>query len=265
MVSRGIFGVIALGTVLLAAPPAGADATLVVQGSDGLQSMIQLRQGKGRVSAAGRDEYLIYDGVGGTITYVEPALRQYTQVTRDELKAGLETAAGIKQAVAPYMADVLAGLSPAQRRMIEQRLGALPSAPAAGGGNPGDGISTVARGSHTIAGLNCRASGIVRNGRPSAEVCMATQASGKLSRQDFATLHEMVTLSRSLAASAGGMLNDFARQLEFLSIDIDGVPLAVRDLEHGKRYQVTGVSDGELSDELFGGYGNFSKRDMPVF
>lgn len=94
---------------------------------------------------------------------------------------------------------------------------------------------------------------------------MATQASGKLSRQDFATLHEMVTLSRSLAASAGGMLNDFARQLEFLSIDIDGVPLAVRDLEHGKRYQVTGVSDGELSDELFGGYGNFSKRDMPVF
>jgi len=264
MVSRMMM-VMITSVIFLQVPQASADATLVVEGSDGLKSMIQLRHGKGKLSAAGRDEYVIYDTRSGTITYVEPAQRQYTQMTQEELRSGLDAAGGIQEAVAPYMNDMLAGLSPAQRSMIEQRFGSLPRAPAAGGMHTGERLRTVSRGMHTISGLRCQASGIIKDERPSAEVCMATQASGKLSRQDYETLETMVSFSRSMASRAGSMLGDLARQFEFLSIDIDGVPVAVRDIEHGRRYEVTGVSDAVLSEDLFNGYAGYSKRKMPVF
>jgi hypothetical protein len=37
----------------------------------------------------------------------------------------------------------------------------------------------------------------------------------------------------------------------------------MRDIEHGKRYQVTAVSNSALSDALFNGYGKFQKQTMP--
>jgi hypothetical protein len=60
------------------------------------------------------------------------------------------------------------------------------------------------------------------------------------------------------------MLGELAGQLDFLSTQIDGVPLAVRDLENNRHYQVTAVSDSVLSDDLFNGYGRFEKREMPT-
>jgi hypothetical protein len=92
---------------------------------------------------------------------------------------------------------------------------------------------------------------------------MATAPSGKLSKLDFETLQAMVTFSREMAGSAGSMLGDQARQLDFLVTDIDGVPVAVRDLESGKRYEVTAVSDAALSDGLFNGYSGFQRRELP--
>lgn len=263
MGSGTIIRFIATAAIILSSLPAHADATLVVQGSDGLQSMIQLRNGKGKMSATGMDEYVIYDAGAGTVTYVEPQQRRYTQVNEAVLEANVQTAASLQQAAEPYMARMLAGMSPAQRRMIEQRMGSALGPPAAGR-KPATGIRTVARGSHTIAGLRCKASGIVKNGRPAVEVCMATAASGKLSRQDFATLESIVAFSRGMAASAKDMLGDLAGQLEFLATNIDGIPVAVRDLENDKRYQVTAVYDSALSDALFNGYGHFERREMPT-
>ena len=112
------------------------------------------------MSSKGRGEYLLYDSGTGTITYVEPVARQYTQVTASELEAMVQTAAEIKQSVAPYMANLLAGLPTEQRKMIEQRMGAIPGAPAAGRPVQSAGIRTVDRGRHTIAGLRCQVSGI---------------------------------------------------------------------------------------------------------
>jgi hypothetical protein len=263
MVSRRIIGGMVAVSVMLAAMPGYADITLKVRGSDGLKSKIQVRNGKGRMSSDGRGEYLLYDSATRTITYVEPQQQQYTQLTAAELEAMVQTAANIKQSVAPYLANILAGLPAEQRKMIEQRMGAIPGAPAAGKpAKPAD-ISTVDRGRHAIAGLQCQASGILKNGRPVAEVCMATSASGKLSKRDFATLEALVMVSRSMAGSASGLLGGMAEQLELLAAELDGVPVAVRDIEHGKRYQVTAVSNAALSDALFSGYGKFKRQEMP--
>jgi hypothetical protein len=250
-------------SVMLAAMPVHADATLKVRGSDGLKSTIQVRNGKCRMSSEGMGEYLLYDSGTGTITYVETMRQQYTQLTAEKLEAMVQTAAGIKQSVAPYMANILAGLPADQRKMIEQRMGAMLGAPAAGKPvRPAD-IRTVDRGRHTFAGLRCEASGILKNGRPAAEVCMATAATGKLSPQDFATLEALVAFSRSMAGTASSLLGGMAEQLELLAVELEGVPVAVRDIEHGKRYQVTAVSNATLSDGLYNGYGKFQKQEMP--
>jgi hypothetical protein len=239
-----------------------ADASLNVQGSDGLHSTIQIRNGKGRMSSAGLSEYLLYDTGTGTITYVEPQQRRYTQVTERELAANIQTAQNIRRTVEPYMQDILAGLSDEQRRMIERRMGSMLGAPAAGNKPDAASIKTVDRGVYTIAGLRCHSRGILKNGRPAGEVCMATAPGGKLSKLDFATLEKMVEFSRNMASTAKGMLGDVAGQLEWLATDIDGVPVAVRDLEQGKRYQVTAVSNVTLADELFGGYRQFRKQEF---
>jgi hypothetical protein len=250
-------------SLALAAMPVAADITLKVHGSDGLKSVIQVRNGKGRMSSDGRGEYLLYDSRTGTITYVEPEQQQYTQLTAAELQSTVQTAANIKQSMAPYMANMLAGLPAEQRKMIEQRMGAMPGAPAAGKPvKPAD-IRTVNRGRHSIAGLHCQASGILKDGQPAAEVCMLTGPSGKLSNRDFVTLEALVTLSRSMAGTASGLLGGMVEQFDLLAADLHGVPVAVKDIEHGKRYQVVAVSNVALSDRLFNGYGIFQKQELP--
>ena len=93
---------------------------------------------------------------------------------------------------------------------------------------------------------------------------MATAASGQLSSRDFATLEALVKLSRSMAGNASGLLGGMAeQQLELLDIELEGVPVAVRDLENNRRYQVTAVSNAALSDALFNGYDGFQKQAMP--
>lgn len=91
---------------------------------------------------------------------------------------------------------------------------------------------------------------------------MATAASGRLSNRDFSTLEALVLFSRSMAGTASGLLGDMAEQLELLAVELDGVPVAVHDIEHGKRYQVTAVSNAALPDVLFNGYGRFQKKRM---
>jgi hypothetical protein len=263
MVSRCIFGGAAMVAVMLAAIPVQADITLNVRGSDGLKSTILVRNGTGRISTDGRGEYLLYNSSTGTVTYVEPQQQQYTQLTAAELEATVQSAASIKQTVAPYMADILAGLPAAQRKMIEQRMGSIPGAPAAGMPVKSANLRTVDRGRHVIAGLRCQASGILKNGRPAAEVCMATAASGKLSNHDFATLESLVVFSRNLAGPASALLGDMAEPFKLLATELDGVPIAVRDIEHDRQYQVTAVSNATLSDAYFNSYGRFQKQALP--
>jgi len=84
-----------------------------------------------------------------------------------------------------------------------------------------------------------------------------------ISPQDFATLEALVAFSRSMAGNAGGLLGGMAEQLELLAIELEGVPVAVRDIEHGKRYQVAAVSNAMLSDTLFNSYGKFREQEIP--
>jgi hypothetical protein len=253
---------ITMALAMLGAMPAHADTTMGIQGSDGLNTSIQIRNGKGRVSSIGRDDYLLYDSGTSVITYVEPASQQYTQMSVAELEATLQTAKSVKQTIAPYMDSMLAGLSEEQRNMVEQRMGSIPGAPAAGKPVTPVDISIVDQGKQTVAGLQCQASKLLKNGKTVAEVCMATSASGKISAEDFATLETLVKLSRSMADHYSGMPGDMGMQAELLALELHGIPVQVKDIEHGKYYHVATVTDAALSDSLFDGYKGFQKQGV---
>ena len=258
MVTRYIiYGITAVAS-MLAVISASADATLEVQGPDGLRSTIQIRNDKGRIDTDSSSEYLLYDNNTGIITYVRPVQKQYTQLSTAELDAMVQAAANIKQT----MTGMLAGLPEAQRKMIEQRMGVLPGAPAAGSSAPPAVIRVIKQDMDTIAGLHCQNSRILKNDQPAVEACMATEASGKLSNRDFATLATLVKFSRNMADNASGLLNGMAAQYQLLAADLEGVPVAVHDIRQDKRVRITAVSNDTLTDELFSGYAGFAKQDM---
>lgn len=262
MTSRSIMRGLAAALALLAGTPAQADTTLGIQGSDGLNTSIQIRNGKGRIGSVGREDYLLYDSATKLITYVEPDHQQYTQVTEAELVAMVQTAASVKETVAPYMEDMLAGLPAEQRIMVEQRMGAMLGTPAAGKPVTPVDIRIVKQGQQTIAGLQCQASNLLKNGQSVAEICMATSASGKLSPEDFSTLETLVKVSRSMAGKASSILDGMDEQASLLAVELEGVPVNVRDTVNGKYYQVTEVSSVALPDTLFSGYENFKKQGI---
>lgn len=262
MVSRSIFCGIAVAFSLFAGAPVQADATLGVQGSDGLDTSIQIRNGKGRISSVGRKDYLLYDSDAGIITYVEPGYQRYTQLTVAELDAAVQAAAGVRDTVTPYVEGMLSGLPEEQRKAVEQQMGAILAPPAAGKPLQPVDIRIVDQGKQTVAGLQCQASSLLKDGTAVAEVCMATSASGKLTPADFATLAMLVKVSRSMAGNANSMLGGISDQADLLSVDLQGVPVSMRDVVSGKYYQVTGVSDEALPDVLFDNYDGYQRQGI---
>ncbi len=262
MISRHTIHGITAALSMLAVLSASADATLDVLGPDGLKSTIQVRNDKGRISNNRSSDYLLYDNGTGLITYVEPQQQQYTQLSTAELKTMVQTAASIKQTVAPYMTGMLAGLPEEQRKMIEQRMGVLMDAPAAGEPSTPAAVRIVKQGMATIAGLRCQNNTILKDDQPAVEACMATAASGNLSDPDFSTLVALVKFSRSMAGSASSLLGGVAAQYQLLTADLEGVPVTVRDIRQNRLVRITAVSNNALTDEIFGGYETFEKQSM---
>ena len=262
--SMSCFKCLFVVSAMLVALPAYPDATLTLGGPGGLESTILIRGDKGRMSSADRAEYLLFDRATQTIVFVEPALEQYTQLTVTELEATVQKAAMVKETVAPFMADILAGLPEEQRAAIEQRIGGMPGSPAAGAPARNVDIKTVARGKRVFSGLTCEARDIIKNNRPYMQVCMATRAGGALSAADFSMLESLMDISRSVAGTAGSLFGDMNQPVELLVADLNGVPLSVHDMEKGTRYQLTSITNAELSDALFMDYGKLNRKDMPV-
>jgi hypothetical protein len=244
--------------------PAYADATLTLGGPNGPDSTIFIRGDKGRISSADRMEYLLYDRGAQTIVFVEPAVQQYTRMTVAELEAMVQKAAMVKETVAPFMADLLAGLPEEQRAAIEQRIGGIPESPAAGVPAGSADIRTVARGKRVFFGLTCEAREIIRNNRPVMQVCMATGGGGQLSAADFSMLESLMDISRRVAVTAGSLIGDMNQPVDLLAADLQGVPLSFHDMDNGTRYQLTSINDAELSETLFLGFEKFNRKDMPV-
>lgn len=266
MINKYYFASLVTATVSLGASPVVADVTLVLKGTHGHDSTIQVKNGVGRMSNAGWDQYTLFDAGTETMTHVDPKQQRYMPMTKERLEENMQAAANMQKSMAPHIDEIRAGLSELpedQRKMIEQRMEGLMGAPAAGKPAEPVTIKTVPRGTETIAGLECQLYDVLKNDQHVGEVCLATASSGKISPEDFETLEAMMAFTRNMASMATDMMGKAGSQKEMLSVDLKGVPIAVKDSVGGNEYQVVSVSDETLPDDLFSGYQKFQKQEMP--
>jgi hypothetical protein len=266
MINKYYFSSLAAATVILTASPLVADVTLVLKGTHGHDSTIQVKNGTGRMSNAGWDQYTLFDTRTETMIHVDPKQQRYMSMTKERLEENMQAAANLQKSMAPHLEEIRAGLSELpeeQRKMIEQRMEGMMGAPAAG--KPSDPVTMkmFSRGTDTIAGLECQLNDVLKDDQRVGEVCLATAASGKVSQEDFETLEAMMAFSRNMASMATDMMGKAGSQKEMLPLDLNGVPIAVKDSVAGNEYQVVSVSDEMLPDDLFSGYQKFQKQEMP--
>jgi hypothetical protein len=251
---------------LLTGAPVFADATLVLNGTRGEAATIQVKNGVGRMAGGGDGEYILFDSATETLIQVDPNRQQYRAMSREKMESTLQVAAQLQHAIAPQMKELragLAGLPEDQRRVIEQRMGAVLGAPAAGNAPVPATMKAVSNGTHSIAGLECESHALSREGQPVGEVCLVKAASGKLSQQDFKVLEAMMVFARNMASRAGGMVSGLDIQLAALPADLQGVPVSVKDAAGGWDYRLVSLSDETLPEEPFREYTGFQLQAIP--
>lgn len=90
--------------------------------------------------------------------------------------------------------------------------------------------------------------------RKTAEACFSDAKELELSNADYAAFKAMFRHMRKLQEKTQAMAGAFGggdEQADFMGDEVDGLPVATKNLRTGKESFVTSVSDKPLSDGLF--------------
>jgi hypothetical protein len=163
--------------------------------------------------------------------------------------------------MASAMRDQLQMLPPAQRALIEERMGGMLGLPE--GGLPElDELQTLARGDRTIAGFHCRLYALLKARQPIGDVCLSSAAEAGVSPADFATLMAMMDFLRHAAGTAQELTGGLIESTRLLLSGLPGVPVAARDYQSRQQFMVAGVSGQPLDAGLFIGYRGYRQQNL---
>jgi hypothetical protein len=243
-----------------------ADATLTMKDASGkTNSQFEVKNGMARMSQPGESGYMLYDRQRDVAIHVDPGRKEYTEVDRATLDEYAESVSQMRKEMAPQMAQMmeqLKSLPPEQRAMIEKNMGGMMGM-GADNPEPAEPVRTVKRGSKEVAGFDCLEYDVMQGPNKLAEMCVATSADAGLSKDDFATLSAMMKFMRDMASRAQQLASSFGAGSPVVMGDVEGVPVAMKDLKHGHEYSVANVSDTNLDDGLFNEYKSYRKQEMP--
>ena len=266
MTIRMLKAVVCLFPVALLAPAVQADATLTMEDVGGkMDSVIEVKGHMMRMSTPGESDYLLYDAQRDMAIHVSSGDREYMEIDRATLEKMADSVAKVQKEMAPQMEmmrEQLKNLPPEQRAMIEQQmggrvdLGAMEAKPAAK-------VTTVKRGSDKIAGFKCQRYDVMNDKQPVADVCVATDADAGMSKADFATVSAAMKFMRDMAERAQKLAVGMGGPQMSIG-DVDGVPVAMKDLKNGREFRLVKVADDTLDDARFNAYRSLSKREMPT-
>jgi hypothetical protein len=256
---------VCLFPVVLLEPAAQADATLTMQDVGGkMDSVIEVKDHMVRISTPGQPDYMLFDTKRDVAIHVSSVNRQYMEIDRAALAEMAESVTRMQKQMAPQMAKMreqLKNMPPEQRAMIEQQmggrvdLGAMEAKPVAE-------VTTVKRGSDKIAGFKCQRYDVMNDAQRVADVCVATSADAGMSKADFSTVSTATKFMRDMAAGAQKMSAGMGAPQMSMG-DVEGVPVATRDLRTGREFRLVNVADDALDDARFNAYRSLSKREMP--
>ncbi len=166
--------------------------------------------------------------------------------------------------MAPKMAmmrEQLKNLPPEQRAMIEQRMGGMANFGAMESKPPVK-VTTVKRGSDKIAGFKCQRYDVLNDQQQVADVCVASEPDAGMSKADFSTVNSAMKFMRDMAERAQKLSVGMGGPQMSMG-DVDGVPVAAKDLQNGREFKLVRVSDDALDDARFNEYQSLSKQAMP--
>jgi hypothetical protein len=258
MANRIFPATIFLLTALLPAPPGQADTTLRLAGSrDAANAVIQVKGNRVRLAPATRPVYVIYDKTRNLAVYVDTYRKTYTEIDQ----ASLDRYTGMVSAMRGQFQAQLQLLPPAQRAMLEERMGNLAGIPE--GGLPDlDKLHTVARGKRIVGGFHCQLHQILEEKQVVGDICLSSAAEAGVSPDDFATLTAMMDFLRHAASTARQLTGGLTESTRLLFSGLQGVPVAARDYQNRQQFIVAGVSRQPLNSDLFNGYQGYRRQDL---
>jgi hypothetical protein len=260
-----------LGTAVLAISIFGsavyADVTFNIKGNEGQDSVLQVKNGIGKMTTPGDTDYIVFNSKTRLAVHADPQRGSYMEMSEADINEQMDQAKAMREQMAPQlkmMKEQMAGLDPATRKMLEQRMGGM----AGMMDGAGDAAKEMpkpkfeAQGNKTIAGLKCQQNKVIVNGKHIADVCVMKSASGKVSKEDFATLKATLDFIQGMAKKASSMM-DAGDEAALAAMELDGFPVSIKDKQGGDSYVVESVSDEKLSENIFTDYKKLQKKDMP--
>ncbi len=242
--------------------PAPADVSLRIMDKQGAEATVYVHAGRCRIETTGMPGYALLDTRDHTVTHVDPARHEFATLSEAQLRARLDQADQVRDALAPHLDTLRAGLqalSPEQRALAERYI-AGQAAPAAG--MP---VTVVAeRGTQRFAGLSCTNHRLMRDRRQVGDACLLQHAGGPVAPQDFATLNTAMALLREVSGRAGGLLAMAGSKSALLGPEVRGIPVALRDFDTGESYRVVAASPRPLDEQLFDGYRGYRQVAAPT-
>lgn len=268
MLYKSISSLLIIGLSVMMTTTSRADVTVKINGKNGQDSVIQIKGNIGRMTTPGGQDYLVFNTATGVAVHADPGRGTYMEMDEAQINRQMEQAAALKKQMAPQlkmMKEQMENMDPATRKMLEKRMGSMKGLLNSADSNPQSlpKPKLVKQGNKKVAGLSCEANKVVAGGKHVADVCLMKSASGKISKQDYATLEATMKFFRNMAKKASGMMGSSDSQRALALANMDGVPISIDEKQGGDSFVVESVSNDKLPDSLFTDYKKLKKRNMP--
>ena len=186
--------------------------------------------------------YALYDGTRGTMILVDDARRQITEMDPETMR---KQRAQMQERVGPMVEQLkkqMKNMPPEQRRMMEQRMGALmqPQGTAA----PSMTFTTKAIGSGRVQGIPCKRLSILRDGKAVHEICLASRADARIPQGDYDTMIKMFDTMRNMASAVTSASMS-------MPADIKGMPVEMKNYTDGTVRTLKSISTATLPADAF--------------
>ncbi len=259
------FAPILISAALLSAP-ASAASILEFSVEERQQAPIaqKIYVGGGRLrinNVDGRGGDILFERASDSVTVVDNAKRSYFVIDQEQLGRVATQAQSVMNVIQEQLAKQMENLSPEQQAHLKDMMGGF-----GGAAEPAAISATYAATSRTgeFAGHACRVWQVVRDQRPLSEVCVAARDALGIDTDDRDTLLAVQRFAEGMLEQLGSLLGAAGGLPRLGGGSIDGLAIAVADLQTGSRAMLTGVSRAEVPEDYFSVPPDYTRQTMPM-
>lgn len=235
-----------------------ADSTLIFHdSSDDSESVVLIRNGILRMDehpSAGDDTYVLFDSGRRVMTVIDRKDRSHYEMTADLFGDQAQMMQGAMQEMAAEMARQMEGLSPEDRRMMEQQMAQMGIDPKAIGqmraAEPAHmPVFRKTGRSDRVTGIPCEIVEAVAGGRVTEELCIARPGAISIPAADQDAMTAMMDFMAKISATMGSALG--MKLGADAELPVKGIPVRIRDMEENSAITLREFSSKALDAALF--------------